>query len=141
MTLFNNEFLNSDLITFNSSSYYCNEKKPVSYISCINHNFIFNIFLESSNTHKNNRPMSHIAHLQMFSFYNFSKFSPWRRAQPLLCTNMNPLNQEMLCAKFGWFCKRRFIKVVNMVLFFCNYLPLRKGCSPSFKQTRICEKV
>ena len=28
--------------------------------------------------------------------------SPWKRTEPFIWTNLNPLHPRMLCAKFGW---------------------------------------
>ena len=42
-------------------------------------------------------------------------------------TNLNPLHQRILCASFNelaqWLWSMRFLKVVNLVLVFHNYLP------------------
>ena len=35
-------------------------------------------------------------------FHYFVIISPWKRAQPFIWTNLNPLHPRMLCAKFGW---------------------------------------
>ena len=35
-------------------------------------------------------------------FCYFLFISPWKRAGPFIWTNLNPLHQRMLCAKFGW---------------------------------------
>ena len=35
-------------------------------------------------------------------FPYFGIISPWKRAEPFICTNLNPLSQKMLCVKFGW---------------------------------------
>ena len=35
-------------------------------------------------------------------FRFFVIISPWERAGPFIWTNLNPLHQRMLCAKFGW---------------------------------------
>ena len=39
--------------------------------------------------------------LSMYFCY-FVIISPWKRAGPLIWTNLNPLHPRMLCAKFGW---------------------------------------
>ena len=35
-------------------------------------------------------------------FHYFVIISPWKRAEPFIWTNLNPLHPRMLCAKFGW---------------------------------------
>ena len=35
-------------------------------------------------------------------FHYFVIISPWKRAGPIIWTNLNPLHPRMLCAKFGW---------------------------------------
>ena len=35
-------------------------------------------------------------------FHYFVIISPWKRAGPIIWTNLNPLHQTMLCAKFCW---------------------------------------
>ena len=35
-------------------------------------------------------------------FCYFVIISPWKRAQPFIWTNFNPLYQRMICAKFRW---------------------------------------
>ena len=35
-------------------------------------------------------------------FRYFVIISPWKRAGPLIWTNLNPLHPRVLCAKFGW---------------------------------------
>ena len=35
-------------------------------------------------------------------FRYFVIISPWERVGPFIWTNLNPLHQRMLCAKFGW---------------------------------------
>ena len=35
-------------------------------------------------------------------FHYFVIISPWKRAEPSIWTNLNPLHPRMLCAKFGW---------------------------------------
>ena len=34
-------------------------------------------------------------------FRYFVIIDPWKRAGPLICTNLSPLHQRMHCAKFG----------------------------------------
>ena len=36
------------------------------------------------------------------NFCYFVIISPWKRVWYFICTNLNPLHQKMLCAKFGW---------------------------------------
>jgi hypothetical protein len=35
-------------------------------------------------------------------FYSLAIISPWRRANPFIWTNLNPLSPRIICAKFGW---------------------------------------
>ena len=35
-------------------------------------------------------------------FHYFVIISPWKRAEPCIWRNLNPLYQRMLCVKFGW---------------------------------------
>ena len=65
-------------------------------------------------------------------FHYFVIISPWKRAGPIIWTNLNPLHPRMLCAKFveigpvvlG---KRIFYIFVNVFSLFRNYLHLEKG--------------
>mgnify|MGYP003685984603 CR=1 FL=1 len=65
-------------------------------------------------------------------FCYFVIISPWKKAGPYVCTNLNPLHQRMHCIKFGWnrlSCsgEEDFFNFVNAFLLFHNYLPLEKG--------------
>ena len=35
-------------------------------------------------------------------FRYFLIISPWKKVEPFIWTNLNPLHPRMLCAKFGW---------------------------------------
>ena len=64
--------------------------------------------------------------------YILTIISPWKRAWPLIWTNLNPLHpcKDALCqdwlklAQLFW--RRRFLIFVNVFLLFCNYIPLKK---------------
>ena len=58
--------------------------------------------------------------------------SPFKRAWPLISTNLNPLHPRMMCAKFGgnWASgpgTGDVLNFVNVFSLFLNYLPLEKG--------------
>ena len=58
----------------------------------------------------------------------FVIFSPWKRAGPFTCTNLNSIQEMMLCAKI----------LENFFIVFFTILllsPLEKGRGPSFDQT------
>ena len=64
-------------------------------------------------------------------FRYFIIISPWKRAGPFIWTNLNPLHQRMLCAKFGWNWlngsgEEDFFNFVNVFSLFLNYLLLEK---------------
>ena len=40
--------------------------------------------------------------ISSMSFRYFKIISPWKRARPFICINLNPLHPRMLCTKFGW---------------------------------------
>ena len=63
-------------------------------------------------------------------FHNFWIISPWKRAGPIIWTNLNPLHLRMLCAKFGWNWPSgsgEDFKICQWISQFRNYLPLEKG--------------
>ena len=65
-------------------------------------------------------------------FRYFVIISPWKRAGPVIWTNLNRLHPRMLCAKFGWnwpsgFGEEDFFNFVNVFSIFRNYFPLEKG--------------
>ena len=65
-------------------------------------------------------------------FRYFVIISPWKRAGPLIWTNLNHLHTWMHCAKFGWNWasgsgQEVFFNIVNFFLLFRNYLSLIKG--------------
>ena len=61
----------------------------------------------------------------------FKIISPWKRAGPFICTNLNPLYQRIVCAQFGWNCPSGSAKdFFNWSMYFSlfhNYLPFEKG--------------
>ena len=40
--------------------------------------------------------------VNVFSLFHNYHILPWKRAGPFIWTNLNPLHQRMLCAKFSW---------------------------------------
>ena len=59
----------------------------------------------------------------------FSNFMILKRAETFIWTKLNSLHPEMIWAKFGWnwpSCSGEddFLEFVNVLLQFCNYLPL-----------------
>ena len=69
------------------------------------------------------------------NFYYFVIISPRKRAGLFIWTNLNPLYQRMLCAKFGWNwpsgSREEDFLISSMffyaILYICNYLPLEKS--------------
>ena len=61
----------------------------------------------------------------------FVIISPWHRAWPFICLNLNPLNARMLCQVWlklaHWFLRTWYFVFVNEFSLFRNYLPLEKG--------------
>ena len=39
---------------------------------------------------------------KVWPFRNFIIISFWKRAKPIIWTNLNPIHPRMLCGKFGW---------------------------------------
>ena len=65
-------------------------------------------------------------------FHYFVIISPWKRAESIIWTNLNPLHPRMLCAKFGWNWlsgsgEEDFLISSMYFWLFRNYLPLEKG--------------
>ena len=67
--------------------------------------------------------------------------SPWKRAEPFIWTNLNPLHLRMHCPKFSW---NWPVVLDNRIFTFCQCLfsillftTLGKRCGPSFKETWI----
>ena len=70
--------------------------------------------------------------ISLMYFCYFIIISPWKRVQPFIWTNLNPLYPIMLCAKFGWkklrgSGEKDFLNFVNVFSLFRNYLPFEKG--------------
>ena len=68
----------------------------------------------------------------LFVFSLFRYYLPLEKDVALhLNKNESPSPKDTLCQvklKLAqWFLRRRFLKVVNLISLFCNYLPLRKG--------------
>ena len=58
---------------------------------------------------------------------------------------MNPLNQRMICAKFGWngpvVLEKKIVKCYQWIFTILQFSTLEKGCAPSFEYpypTTIC---
>ena len=86
---------------------------------------------------------------RFLNLINFVIISSWKRAWPFIWTNLNSLHPRMLCSKFGWnwpggsgedqVCFvlglvkigpgfwRRFLNILNIILYFRYYLPLERG--------------
>ena len=64
-------------------------------------------------------------------YYYFIIIFPWKRALPLILTNLNPFPPRMLCAKFGWNWHSKYFFLISLNVFslFRSYLPLRKSVS------------
>ena len=61
-------------------------------------------------------------------FRYFVIISSWKRTEPFIGININPLYPKMLCAKFGWNWRRIFFfNFVNVFMLFRNHLPFVKG--------------
>ena len=66
--------------------------------------------------------------VNVFSLFRYLIISPKKKGVAFIWTNFNPLHLRMVCAEFCWnWPRRRFLKVVNVISLFCNYLPLGKG--------------
>ena len=71
-------------------------------------------------------------------FRYFIIISPWKRAGPFICTNLNPLHPGILCAKLGWNWpsssqqEKKILKIESVALH------LFKLVSPSPKDT-LCQ--
>ena len=57
-------------------------------------------------------------------FRNFLIISPWKRAEPFIWTNLNPLHPRMICGKFGWNWPSGSGKddFSNSLMYFCNFV-------------------
>ena len=65
-------------------------------------------------------------------FRYFVIISPWKRAWPFICTNLNaPLPKDALYQVWlkltHWFLRRRFLNFVNEFSQFCYYLTLKNS--------------
>ena len=84
-----------------------------------------------------------ISTVVIFFKKNLSNFTifviiyPWKSVWPFIWTNLNPINQMMISAKFGWFSRRIFFKI--LLMYFCYFVIISpwKGLGPSFEQTWI----
>ena len=66
--------------------------------------------------------------VNVFSLFRYLIISPKKKGVAFIWTNFNPLHLRMVCAEFCWnWPRRRFLKVVNVISLFCNYLLLGKG--------------
>ena len=75
-------------------------------------------------------------------FHNFVTILFWKRAEPFFGTNLNPLHQRLLCAKFGWNWPSGSGEedlYYNVLMCFSNFIIISpwKRIGPSFEITRI----
>ena len=75
-------------------------------------------------------------------FQYFVIISPWKREGPFILTNLNPLHQRMLCAKFGWNWpsgsgEEDFFHFVNVFSLFRNYRRRQRRTTDKFWSEKI----
>ena len=72
-------------------------------------------------------------------FPNFVIISPWKKEEPFICINLNPLHQKMICAKFSWnWPTGSWEKIfINLSMYFCYFIIFSpwKWWGPSYEQS------
>ena len=77
-------------------------------------------------------PVVHLKIRQYIFAISSVNISPWKRAEPFIWTNLNPLHPRMIYAKFGlklakWFWRGRYFKFLNVFSLSWHYLLLEQG--------------